>query len=111
MRCWNRSRPSKARWCRLTGSLAYVLNGALGVSRHELETDRVATFYPEMPDDNEDLKCWRRESHFNDGFAKYGDADTPWNDRIVIYLKDCGITDEEIAAFRGSCWKALRSRR
>ena len=23
-----------------------------------------------------------------------------WNDRIVLYLKDCGITDEEIAAFR-----------
>ena len=84
-----------------TGSLAYVLNGVLGVSRHELETDWEATFYPEMPDENEDLKCWRRESHFNDGFAKYGDADTPWNDRIVLYLRDCGITDEEIAAFRG----------
>lgn len=28
-------------------------------------------------------------------------AKTPWNDRVVLYLKDCGITDAEIAAFRG----------
>ena len=82
------------------GSLAYVLNGALGVSRHELETDWESTFYPRIPDENPDPEFWCRESHFNNGFAKYGDADTPWNDRIVLYLKACGITDAEIAAFR-----------
>ena len=82
------------------GSLAYVLNGALGVSRHELETDWESTFYPRIPDENPDPEFWCRESHFNKGFAKYGDADTPWNDRIVLYLKACGITDAEIAAFR-----------
>ena len=82
------------------GSLAYVLNGALGVSRHELETDWESTFYPRIPDENPDPEFWCRESHFNNGFAKYGDADTSWNDRIVLYLKACGITDAEIAAFR-----------
>ena len=83
-----------------TGSLAYVLNGVLGVSRQELETDWESTFYPKIPDENPDPNLARRESHFNDGFAKYGDADTPWNERIILYLKDCGITDSEIEMFR-----------
>ena len=84
-----------------TGSLAYVLNAVLGVSRQEMETDWESTFYPNIPDENPDPDFWRRESHFNEGFAKYGDADTPWQDRIVLYLKACGITDAEIEAFRG----------
>lgn len=83
-----------------TGALAYVLNGVLGVGRHELETDWESTFYPGIPDENPDPDHWCRESHFNVGFAKYGDAETAWNDRIVLYLRDCGITDAEIAAFR-----------
>ena len=83
-----------------TGSLGYVLNGVLGVSRHELETDWESTFYPRIPDEHPDPEFWCRESHFNVGFSKYGDASTPWNDRIVLYLKDCGITDAEIEAFR-----------
>lgn len=83
-----------------TGSLAYVMNGVLGVSRREMETDWESTFYPRIPDENPDPNHWCRESHFNDGFAKYGDADTPWNERVVLYLKACGITDAEIAAFR-----------
>lgn len=82
-----------------TGSLAYVLSGALGVSRHELETDWESTFYPKIPDENADPDYWRRESHFNVGFAKYGDASTSWNERIRLYLKDCGITEEEIVKF------------
>ena len=83
-----------------TGALAYVLNGILGVSRHELETDWESTFYPRIPDENPDPEFWCRESHFNEGFAKYGDADTSWTERIVLYLKDCGITDAEIEAVR-----------
>ena len=83
-----------------TGSLAYVMNGVLGVSRHEMETDWESTFYPRIPDESKDPDFWCRESHFNDGIGKYGDADTPWNDRVVLYLKDCGITAEEIEAFR-----------
>ena len=85
-----------------TGSLAYVLNGVLGVKRAELETDWESTFYPRIPDQvhADDPDYWCRESHFNTGFAKYGDAATPWNERIVLYLKDCGVTDAEIAKFR-----------
>ena len=83
-----------------TGALAYVLNGVLGVSRHEMETDWESTFYPNIPDGHPDPDFWCRESHFNNGFAKYGDADTPWNERIVLYLKACGITDGEIRTFR-----------
>ena len=85
-----------------TGSLAYVLNGVLGVKRAELETDWESTFYPRIPDQAhaKEPDYWCRESHFNAGFAKYGDVATPWNDRIVLYLKDCGITDDEIEKFR-----------
>ena len=83
-----------------TGALAYVLNGVLGVSRQELETDWESTFYPRIPDEHPDPNFWCRESHFNEGFSKYGGANASWNDRIVLYLKDCGITDAEIAAFR-----------
>ena len=84
-----------------TGALAYVLNGVLGVSRQEAETDWESTFYPRIPDENKDPNYWCRESHFNEGFAKYGTADTPWNERVVLYLKACGITDAEIETFRG----------
>ena len=84
-----------------TGALAYVLNGVLGVKRQELETDWESTFYPLIPDQHaKDPDFWRRESHFNDGFSKYGDEKASWNDRIVLYLKDCGVTDAEIETFR-----------
>lgn len=83
-----------------TGSLAYVMHAVLGVDRHENETDWESTFFPWIPDANPDPNYWCRESHFNNGFAKYGDASTPWNDRVILYLKDCGITDAEIEAFR-----------
>ena len=73
----------------------------LGVSRRELETDWESTFYPSIPNrDRNGRTVWNSESHFNDGFGKYGDAKTPWTDRIVLYLKDCGITAEEIETFR-----------
>ena len=83
-----------------TGALAYVLNGVLGVSRHELETDWESTFYPNIPDDNPDPEFWCRESHFNNGFAKYGKEGDSWNRRIELYLLDCGVTEAEIAEFR-----------
>lgn len=84
-----------------TGALAYVLEGTLGVSRREIETDWESTFYPNIPVRGADGKVpWNSELHFNEGFAKYGGEHATWNDRIVLYLKDCGVTDEEIAAFR-----------
>ena len=85
-----------------TGALAYVLNGILGVKRQELETDWESTFYPTIPNlDKKGGLIWNSEQHFNNGFGKYGDENSSWNDRIVLYLKDCGITDDEIARFRG----------
>ena len=83
-----------------TGALAYVLNGVLGVDRHDLETDWESTFYPRIPDESPDPNYWCRESHFNDGFAKYGREGDSWNRRIELYLLDCGVTEDEIARFR-----------
>jgi len=84
-----------------TGALGYVLNGVLGVDRQGLETDWESTFYPSIPDKDASGKLvWNSESHFNNGFGKYGDADATWNERIVLYLKDCGVTDAEIEKFR-----------
>ena len=86
-----------------TGSLAYVLNGVLGVDRHELETDWESTFYPIFPEMRKDYtgeRYWCREQHFNNGFAKYGADGDSWNKRIELYLLDCGIKPEEIEAFR-----------
>ncbi len=86
-----------------TGALGYVLNGVLGVCRRELETDWESTFYPNIPDQchPNEPDYWCRESHFNVGFSKYGDEKASWNERIVLYLKDCGISDAEIETFRG----------
>ena len=56
------------------------------------------TFYPNIPDANPD-DC-RGEHYFDEGFGKYGDADTPWNERIVLYLKSLGITEKEIETVR-----------
>ena len=86
-----------------TGSLAYVLNGILGVDRHDLESDWESTFYPtltEMRKDYNGPTYWCGENHFNDGFSKYGDANTSWNKKIELYLLDCGVTQAEIEKFR-----------
>ena len=77
-----------------------MLNGVLGVDRHELETDWESTFYPRIPDANPDPHFWCRESHFNKGFSKYGKEGDSWNRRIELYLLDCGVTQDEIKAFR-----------
>ena len=83
-----------------TGALAYVMNGVLGVDRHDLEVDWESTFYPRIPDENPDPDFWCRESHFNNGFSKYGKEGDGWNRRIELYLLDCGVSEEEIARFR-----------
>jgi len=86
-----------------TGSLAYILNGVLGVDRHELETDWESTFYPTFPEMRKDYtgeNFWCREQHFNNGFGKYGKEGDSWNRRIELYLLDCGVTQAEIDAFR-----------
>ena len=86
-----------------TGALGYVLNGVLGVSRQGLETDWESTFYPSIPGGREKEggeHVWNSEWHFNEGFGKYGGKDATWNERIELYLLDCGITREEIEKFR-----------
>ena len=80
-----------------------MLNGILGVDRHDLESDWESTFYPtltEMRKDYNGPSYWCGENHFNDGFSKYGDANTSWNKRIELYLLDCGVTPAEIEKFR-----------
>lgn len=88
-----------------TGSLAYVLCGVLGVSRNDLELDWEATFYPEFREMREEAKREGREYwsglwHFDEGFSAYGDASSSWNERIRLYLLDCGITPGEIETLR-----------
>ena len=83
-----------------TGSLAYVLMGVLGVSRHDVEVEWETTFYPGLPEFAGDKSQWRSKQHFDEGFAGYGDADTPLARRIELYLLDCGVTQAEIDRFR-----------
>lgn len=85
-----------------TGALAYVLNGVLGVSRRELETDWESTFYPEIPGTTTGAWAdyWCREQYFAEGFSKFGKDDDSWTRRIELYLISCGVTESEIAAFR-----------
>ena len=92
-----------------TGSLAYVLNGVLGVEKEDLERDWESTFYPMLPDvvENRTGKpfkngtYWRSSRHFDEGFARYAKAGGTLQDRIVAYLIDCGVTEEEIRRVRG----------
>ena len=82
-----------------TGTLAYVLNGLLGVAKEDLERDWESTFYPELPG-VEDPEHWRSLAHLDRGFAKYGQSGDSLQRRIELYLLDIGITPEEIATFK-----------
>jgi len=85
-----------------TGTLAYMLNGILGVDKQGLETDWESTFYPLLPDiapGYEGDRNWRRIQHIDAGLAKYGNDKSTLQERIVLYLKDCGVTKDEIDAF------------
>lgn len=84
-----------------TGSLAYVLNGVLGVAKEDVERDYESTFYNEGDIPGvEDPKCGRGTQHFDEGFAKYGKSSDTLQRRIELYLFDCGVTEKEIVAFR-----------
>lgn len=82
-----------------TGSLAYLLDGFLGVTREDLERDWESTCYPRVrgvdtPDD------WRSCAFFDAGFAAYGKPGDPLSERIRLYLLDCGVTPQELDACR-----------
>lgn len=87
-----------------TGSLAYVLNAILGVDRHDLEVDWESTLYPdrlpEVKSGYSGKREWRSTGWFDDGFAKYGTPGATLQERVVLYLLDCGITKDEIRRFR-----------
>lgn len=83
-----------------TGTLAYVLNGVLGVDRHELETDWESTMFSAKLAPEIKTFMAERERHLDDGFAEYGVDGDSLSRRIELYLQDCGVTAAEIAAFR-----------
>ena len=86
-----------------TGALAYVLNGVLGVSRREVETDWESTFYPDIPggrEGPEGIRVWNSEWHLTEGFEKYGTRKDPLSRKIELYLRDCGIKKEEVVRFK-----------
>ncbi len=84
-----------------TGSLAYVLNGILGVSKEDLERDWESTFYPKVRTGRPgDSLSWCSTIWLDEGFAKYAREGDSLKDRIEAYLADCGVTPDEIARFR-----------
>lgn len=80
-----------------TGSLAYVLNGLLGVPKRQIEIDWEFTYYPDVPDGEKERRGLR---HFDVGFGAYGQPGDSLSKRIELYLLDCGVTEKEIASFR-----------
>lgn len=87
-----------------TGSLAYLLNGVLGVSEHDAETDWELTFYPrrlpELTSEYTGVDYWRREGHFREGLEKYGSKTSSWQQLVVEYLMACGVTKDELDSIR-----------
>ena len=85
-----------------TGSLAYVLLGILGVPEHDALVEWEHTFYPKMPDFRKGFSknYWRREQHLRNGLKRYGGKNATFKERAELYLKDCGVTDAEIAKIR-----------
>jgi hypothetical protein len=79
-----------------TGSLAFILNGLLGVDEEELYKDWEATGFG-------DNQPFRHETSFMnliDGLKKAHPQDT-WQEALEAYVKACGITQQEIDSFRG----------
>ena len=84
-----------------TGTLAYVLNGLLGVERGELEADWELTMYPHSLTDAKQPEFRdERKLGIDRGLMLYGDENTPWNKRIELFVLSTGITPEEIEKFR-----------
>lgn len=83
------------------GSLAWVLKGAAGVSQHDADVDWEQTFYPRLPNcDFYKRPDWLDFPALGKGLLKYGKDGDSFQTRIELYLQDCGITMEEINAFR-----------
>ena len=79
-----------------TGSLGVVLEAVLGVPEKEIELDYERTFFPW----NRNGKFWDSYQILKKGIMKYGKEGDTFQKRVELYLKDCGITQEEIEKFR-----------
>ena len=79
-----------------TGALAFILNGLLGVEEEELWKDWEVTAFQKSKLD------FVHKTRFEKLVAVF-DAypGVTINERIVAYVKGCGFTDADIAAFRG----------
>ncbi len=76
-----------------TGALAYILNGLLGVDPDELAKDWEITA-------NEYFDYQRHFARMIAGFDRFGGPEVPMVRKIEAYLREIGVTDGEIAAFR-----------
>ena len=77
-----------------TGTLAFLLNGLLGVSEDDLRRDWEASIFAD-PGASFTSERLKRLTDYLNTFP--GDT---MRERIEAYVRGCGITDEEIAAFR-----------
>ena len=78
-----------------TGTLAFLLNGLLGVSEEDLCRDWEATVFADGGATYTSDRIQRLLDCLN---AYPGET---LKDRIEVYARSCGVTDAEIAAFRG----------
>ena len=81
-----------------TGSLAVVLEAVLGVPEKEVAMDYERTFYPWMR--NYTGSAWKSYQVLKEGIMKYGKNGDSFQKCAELYLKDCGIKQEEIEKFR-----------
>ena len=77
-----------------TGTLAFLLNGLLGVSEDDLRRDWEATIFA---DNGPSLTSYRLTRLLD--YLKTYPGDT-MQEKIEVYVKSCGVTGDEIAAFR-----------
>ncbi|MBP5673806.1 MAG: tyrosine-protein phosphatase [Victivallales bacterium] len=75
-----------------TGTLSYILCGLLGVAEDNIRKDWEVTARDYFKYENYDT--------ISQGFAKYGDPNDPLSVKIQKFLITCGVTQEEIDAFK-----------
>lgn len=79
-----------------TGTLAFLIEALMGVDDDELNKDWECSGFTNAGN------WFRHETLFNqiyDAINKYPGANT--REKVEAYLKDCGITDDDIAKLRG----------
>lgn len=78
-----------------TGSLAFLLNGLLGVDEEELYKDWEATGFG----DNQPFRHETAFMHLIEGLRNAHPQET-WRETLEAYARACGISQEEINRFR-----------